>query len=226
MAKKQRPHQDRKSATESSSKRKAAQAEEMAAVRLLDAVAEIVHLGFGYLFDEAEAATLFGALNGWKPNCCMNYEYVFAWNPVFNIHAIEINWQRPNQQILRRVVKRSVRRERILSGSPMTVKEQMAYRLELARRKHGYLSAQEHLEADIDCKWVDLLFVNDSKGRDVFILEMGDALSNKNESVDSIIDRLDEIWQWKTQGLSYFGPFASEEEAEIWMTRNGAFEDV
>lgn len=195
----------------------------MAAVRLLDAFAEIVHQGYGLWLDGSELRV---TLDGWKPNCCVNYEYVFAWNPDFDIYAIEINWKRLNQQILRRVVKRSVRREKILSGSPMTEKEQQAYRLELARRKHSYLSAQERLEAEIDCKWVSLSFVTDSKGRDVFILEMGDALTNKHESVDSIIERLDEIWQWKTQWLSYFGPFASEEEAEIWMARNGAFEDV
>ena len=39
------------------------------------------------------AAKLRTVLNGWKPNCSMNYEYVFAWDPDLDISAIEIDWK-------------------------------------------------------------------------------------------------------------------------------------
>lgn len=53
MAKKTRPKQTRRGGT------------------LLDAVAEIVHQGYGRLFDANE---LRANLDGWQPNCSMNYE--------------------------------------------------------------------------------------------------------------------------------------------------------
>jgi hypothetical protein len=199
------------------------QPDKTAADRLLDAVAEIVHQGYGRLLDGGE---LRATLDGWKPNCCMNFEYVFAWNPDLDIDALQINWKRPNRQILRRVVKRSARMEKIRNGSPMTKKEQHAYRLELARRKHGYKSAEECLDSGTDCKWVDLSFITDSKGRDVYVLEIGDALSSEDEDIDSIIERHEEIWQWKSQLITIVGPFTSSDEAEEWMAESGVFEEV
>ncbi len=73
----------------------------------------------------------------------MNFEYVFAWKPSVDPSDLQVNWNRPQLRILRCVIKGSTRRENILSGSPMTKAERQAYRLELARQKHGYQSAQE-----------------------------------------------------------------------------------
>jgi hypothetical protein len=190
---------------------------------LLDAIAEIVHQGYGRLIDVNELCTV---TDEWQPNSSMNFDYWFAWNPSFDPSSIEINWKRPQVGILRSVVKNSIREKRILSGSPMTKGEQQAYRLELARRKHGYQSAEECLESGTDCKWADLSFVRDSMEREVYILEIGDAASGKNEDVESIIERHEEIWQWKSQPLTIAGPFASPDEAEKWMAENGAFEEV
>lgn len=142
---------------------------------MIDAVAEIVHQGFGRLFDATELRV---ALEGWQPHCSMNYEYVFAWKPGF------------------------------------------------ARRKSVRQTAEQCLEAGTDCKWVDLSFVTDSQGRDVFVLEIGDAAASEDEDVGAIIDRLEEIWQWKSQPLTIAGPFASSDEAEAWMAENGAFREV
>ena len=199
------------------------QPDKTAADSLLDPVAEIVHRGMGRLLDVSE---LINAFDEWKPNCCMNYEYVFCWNPDLDIDELQINWKRPNRQILRHVVTRSVRMEKILNGSPLTKKEQHAYRLEFARRKHGYQTAEECLDSATDCKWVDLSFITDSKGRDVYILEMADAVSGEDEDIDSIIERHEEIWQWKSQPLTIVGPLASSDEAEEWMSANGAFREV
>ena len=189
---------------------------------LVDAIAEIVHQGYGHLINTAE---LCSAIDEWQPHCSTNYEYVFAWNPSLDPSSLEINWKRPQVRILRHVVRNPSREKKILSGSPMTKDEQQAYRLELARRKHGYQSAEECLESGTDCKWADLSFVRDSMGRDVYILEIGDAASGKDEDIDSIIDRHEEIWQWKSQPLTIAGPFASPDEAEEWMAENGAFEE-
>ena len=132
---------------------------------LLDAVAEIVHQGYGRLFDATE---LRANLDGWKPNCSMNYEYVFAWNP----------------------------------------------------------SAKKRLKSVTDCKWIDLSFITDSKGRPVYVLEIGDAAAGEDEDVDSVVERHEEIWQWKAQPLTVVGPFASPDEAEAWMAENGAFKEA
>ena len=131
---------------------------------LLDAVAEIVHQGYGRLFDASE---LRANLDGWQPNCAMNYEYVFAWKP----------------------------------------------------------SAKKRLKSGTECKWVDLSFITDSKGRPVYVLEIGDA-ADEDEDVDSVIERYEEIWQWKSQPLTIVGPFASPDEAESWMAANGAFKEA
>jgi hypothetical protein len=49
--------------------------EEKLSANLLDAVAEIVHQGYGRLFDLGE---LRADINGWKSHRGMNVEYVFA----------------------------------------------------------------------------------------------------------------------------------------------------
>jgi len=97
---------------------------------------------------------------------------------------------------------------------------------EAARLKHGYETARECLDAGTDCKWVDLSFFTDSKGREVYILEMGDAVSTPHDDIDSVIERHEEIWQWKSQGVNINGPFASSAEAEKWMGENGVFEEA
>lgn len=147
MAKKPRPRQARRDGT------------------LLDAVAEIVHQGYGRLLDASE---LRATLDGWQPNCSMNYEYVFAWNP----------------------------------------------------------SAKKCLKSGTNCKWADLSFITDSKGRAVYVLEIGDAAAGEDEDVDSVIERHEAIWQWKAQPLTILGPFASPDEAEAWMAANGAFKEA
>ncbi len=190
---------------------------------LLDAVAEIVHQGCGRLLNATEMRA---ALDGWKPNCSMNYEYVFVWKPSFDLLSLNINWKRPLLGILRKVVKDVIRVEQIKGGSPMTEVEQQEYRLELARQKHGYQSAEECLESETEVQWVDLSYVTDSQGRNVYIIEMADAITTKDDDLDSIIEGHQEIWNWKSLPLTLAGPFASSEEAEEWMAANGAFEEV
>jgi hypothetical protein len=190
---------------------------------LLDSIAEIVHQGYGRLFDAGE---LRATLQGWQSNSLMNFEYVFAWKSEFDLSVLEIDWKRPMVRILREVIKSAGRKRKILSGTPMTEVEQQAYRLELARRKHGYQSAEECLDSGTDCKWVDLSFITDSEGRAVYILEIGDAASCDDENIHSMINRLEEIWRWKSQPLTIAGPFASSDEAEKWMAENGAFKEA
>lgn len=223
MAKKRQAHQPLRNLGPTSMSPTNAQPDMDVSISVIDAVAEIVHQGFGRLLDATE---LRAVLDGWRPHCSMNYEYVFAWKPSFDPSALEINWNRPQMQILRRVVKDATRREKIRSGRRMTMAEKHAYRLELARRKHGYRTAEECVESGTDCKWVDLSFVSDSKGRDVFVLEMADAAAGEDDDWDSLIDRLDEIWHWKSKPLLIAGPFASSDEAEAWMADNGAFKEA
>jgi len=40
-----------------------------------------------------------------------------------------------------------------------------------------------------------------------------------------VIDKYDDVWNWKRGPLTIFGPFRSEEEAEEWMGQKGAFEE-
>jgi hypothetical protein len=130
MAKKKRSRQTRqddKSAMASSLGGGEASTEVSPADALLDAVAEIVHQGFGYMLDAGEVRAV---LDGWKPNCSMNFEYVFSWKPSIDPSALAINWKRPQLRILRHVVKDSIREASILNGSPMTKVEQQAYRLD------------------------------------------------------------------------------------------------
>lgn len=63
-------------------------------------------------------------------------------------------------------------------------------------------------------------------GREVYILELAAAVVGKHDLFDSIDERHEEIWGWKSQGLTTVGPFASSEAAEEWMAENGAFEEV
>jgi hypothetical protein len=77
---------------------------------LIDAVAEIVHQGCGRLLNASEMRA---ALDGWKPSCSMNYEYVFVWKPSFDLSSLNINWKRPRLGILRKVVKDVIRVEQI-----------------------------------------------------------------------------------------------------------------
>ena len=95
MAKKQRPpliRADYQPVIASSSERREAPLEEKLPDTLLDAVAEIVHQGYGRMFD---IGGLRATLDGWQPNCSMNYEYVFAWQPSFDLSMLKINWKRP-----------------------------------------------------------------------------------------------------------------------------------
>ncbi len=194
--------------------------------QLLDAVSEIVHQGYG---DEFNIGEVWDSLSGWKPNCIGNYEYVFSWNSHFDFDSLRVNWKRPNQQILRSVINRTGRLEKILNGSPLTKKEQQSYRLELARQKHGYFSAQQNLKSNFDCKWINLSYLTDSKGRSIYILEMGDADTTTEEEMDSMSPRKfiewhEEVWNWTDQdNMERYGLFTSQIEAEVWMATNGAF---
>lgn len=172
MAKKKRLGRNRR-ATAARSKKQTHDKPDFASV--VDAVAEIVHQGFGRMFDPGE---LIDALDGWKPNSIINYEYVFVWNP------------------------------------------------DAASPKRANHAARQCLEEGIDCKWADLSFITDRNGRDVFVLVMADAVVGNDDDIDSIIDRHEEIWRWKSQPLTIVGPFASVQDAEAWMAHNGAFEEM
>lgn len=87
-------------------------------------------------------------------------------------------------------------------------------------------SAKKRLKTGADCKWVDLSFITESKGRHVYVLEIGDAAAGEDEDVDSVIERHEEIWQWKSQPLTIVGPFSSPDEAEAWMAEIGAFREA
>jgi hypothetical protein len=161
-----------------------------------------------------------------QPNCSMNYEYRFAWNDDCDLATLEIDWKRPRKRILQRVVKKPDRMARISAGARMTTAEKQAYRLELARKEYGYKTAQERLESNDNCKWADLSYVTDSQGRSIYFLEMADAIVSTDTDMDTVIDLHEEVWNWKQQPLSVFGPFRSVEEAEEWMGQKGAFEEV
>lgn len=57
-------------------------------------------------------------------------------------------------------------------------------------------------------------------------MEVGDAVVSEDEGLDGVIDKYDEIWNWKRGPLTIFGPFRSVEEAEEWMGQKGAFEEA
>lgn len=181
------------------------------ALRLsLDAVAELVHQGFGRLLDVSPLYEAFEHL--WEVD---DSEYIFVWNP--EIDDIEVNWKRPNKDIVRRVVKRAGRAAKVLSGTAMTEKEQAAYRVELARKKHGYVSAREGLVSRAGCKWVELSHVTDRQGRPVYIIGLEEALRADGDDGPELRHS-----NWFT----FWGPFRSRDEAERWMENNGAFDEV
>jgi hypothetical protein len=191
----------------------------------IDAIVEFVHAGLGHLLDSCDTYHLVAP--ALKPNCCANFEYRFAWNHECDPDALDINWNRLKKRILKQIVKPD-RMEAILSGARLTARERRSYRLELARKELGYMTAQERLDMSIDCKWVDLSYVRDSKGRLVYFIEMGEA--DTVTDIDEIpegefMDWYTGVWHWKDRPLEIYGPFRSEEEAEAWMEENGAFDD-
>jgi hypothetical protein len=186
--------------------------------RMLEAVAEIVHQGFARILDVSEVVACF---DDWKPTCFLNYEYIFARHSDFDMEAIDIDWERPDRSIVKKIVSRSFRIKKILNGSPMTMKEMAAYRLEVARREHGYQTAEERLESGTECKWADLSGITAASGREILVLELGDPVEE-----DDSIDWPDKAWRWKERGIELAGLFSSGEEAERWMAENGAFEEI
>ncbi len=190
----------------------------------VDALVEFVHRDCAPLLDVIEV--LQAVAPALKPNCSMNYEYRFAWNDDCDPESLEIDWKNPQKRVLQRVVTKSERIDKIQAGAKMTTKEKNAYRVELARQDHHYKTAQEQLESNDNCKWIDLSYVTDSVGRSIYFLEMADAVVTNDDDLDSIIDLHEEIWNWKQQPLGVFGPFRSVEEAEAWMGQKGAFEEA
>lgn len=193
----------------------------------VDAIVEFVHAGLGHiLIPTATYDVLFSVS---KPNCCANFEYRFAYNHECDPESLDINWNRPRKRILKQIVK-PARMEAILSGAKWTAKEKRAYRVEMARRDHGYMTAQENLETKTDLKWVDLSYVTDSKGRSIYFIEMGEADTTTDEDMDEMSAEEffawhTDVWNWKAGPLEIYGPFRSEKEAEAWMDEHGAFDD-
>lgn len=190
----------------------------------IDALVEFVHRGCAHMLDRNKVLRVISS--ALEPNSSMNYEYRFAWSSECDLNALDIDWKRLKKRILRRAITDPERSEGILAGAEMTSNEKEAYRLELARKEHGYKTGEERLESNDDCKWVDLSYVKDSQGRRIYFMEMGDAIVGEDDDDDMVIDRIDEIWHWKRQPLDLFGPFRSVEEAEEWMAQKGAFEEV
>jgi len=194
--------------------------EQTALQQKVDALVEFVHRGGAPLLDVFEVLQAISpALH---PNCCANFEYRFAWNDDCDPDALEIDWNRLKKRILQKAVKSKDRLKKIEAGAKMTAKEKQAYRLELARKDFGYKSAQERLDSDDNCKWVDLSYAADSQGRRIYIMEMGDAVM---PSDDDLIAEIENVWHWKQGPLTIFGPFCSEEEAEEWMGQKGVFDE-
>ena len=197
--------------------------EQTALQQKVDALVEFVHRGGAPLLDVFEVLEAISP--AMHPNGSTNYEYRFAWNDDCDPDELEIDWKRLKKRILQRAVKSKDRLKKIEAGAKMTAKEKQAYRLELARVDHRYKTAQERLESNDNCKWVDLSYVEDSQGRRIYIMEVGDAVVSDDEDVDAVIDKYDEVWNWKRGPLTIFGPFRSVEEAEEWMAQKGAFEE-
>ena len=196
--------------------------------RKVDALVEFVHRGCAPMLDVSEVLSLISP--ALKPNCCANYEYRFTWNDDCDPDSLDIDWKRLRKRVLQRVVKKPERVEKILAGARMSAKEKQAYRLEFARTVYGYRTAEERLDSNDNCKWVDLSYVTDSKGRSIYLLEMADANTTTDEDMEAktpeeFVEWHENLWQWKQQPLGVFGPFRSVEEAEEWMSQKGAFED-
>lgn len=202
--------------------------EQAAHQQKVDALVEFVHSGGAPLLDGNE---VYGAvLSVLHPNCCANFEYRFAWTDDYGPEDMEIDWKRLKKRILQRAVKSNDRLKKIETGAKLTAKEKQAYRLELARKDHGYKTGEERLESNDECKWVDLSYVEDSQGRRIYFLEMGDADTKTDDEIDAMpphefIEWHENVWHWKRQGIGVFGPFCTEEEAEEWMRQKGAFDD-
>jgi hypothetical protein len=196
--------------------------------RLVDAVVEIVHQGYGRLIDGVELYAQF--IKVLKPHCSANYEYVFTWNHECDPKSIEVNWKRLNRRVLRRVISRPNGLKKIAQSGRLTAKEKERYRLAIARQKYGCQTAEERLQTERDLKWVDLSFLTDSRGRQIYLMEIGDADTTSEEEFDSLppkkfMEKYHQTWQWRSRPLTIEGPFASVEEAEAWMDENGAFDD-
>ena len=106
----------------------------------IDALVEFVHRGCAKMLDVNEVLSVISS--ALQPNSSMNYEYRFAWSDTYNPDALDINWKRLKKRILRRAVTDPERCESILAGAEMTAKEKEAYRLELARKEHGYKTGE------------------------------------------------------------------------------------
>ena len=195
--------------------------EQAAIQQKVDAIVEFVHRGGAPLLDVFEVLEVISPAI--HPNGSTNYEYRFAWNDDCDPDTLEIDWKRLKKRILQRTVKSEDRLKKIQAGTKMTAKEKQAYRLELARVDHRYKTAQERLESNDNCKWVDLSYVEDGGGRRIYLMEVGDAVVSDVEDLDTVIDKYDDVWNWKRGPLTIFGPFRSVEEAEEWMLQKGAF---
>jgi hypothetical protein len=73
--------------------------------------------------------------------------------------------------------------------------------------------------------------VEDSGGRRIYIMEVGDADSKTDDEIDALPPRefiqwYENVWHWKRGPLTIFGPFCSVEDAEGWMGQKGAFEEA
>jgi len=195
----------------------------------IDALVEFVHRGCAPMLDVIEVLRVISP--ALKPNCSQNYEYRFAWTDDLDPDSLDIDWKRARKGILQRIVKKPDRMKKIQAGARMTTKEKQAYRLEVARQDHGYMTGQERLDCNDNCKWVDLSYVTDSQGRCIYILEMADALTASDEELEAMTPEEftewhENVWRWKQQPLDVFGPFRSVEEAETWMGQKGAFEEA
>ena len=158
--------------------------EQAALQQKVDGLVEFVHRGGAPLLDVFEVLEAISP--AMHPNASTNYEYRFAWNDDCDPETLEIDWKRPRKRILQRAVKSRDRLKKIEAGAKMTAKEKQAYRLELARVDHLYKTAQERLESNDNCKWVDLSYVEDSQGRRIYIMEVGDAVVSDDEDLDAV----------------------------------------
>ena len=96
----------------------------------------------------------------------------------------------------------------------------------MARVDHRYKTAQERLDTNDNCKWVDLSYVEDSQWRRIYIMEVGDAVVSDDEDVDATDRQVRRCVELEAGPLTIFGPFRSVEEAEEWMAQKGAFEEA
>lgn len=194
----------------------------------LDSVIDLVLRGHGHLIDTTAFLDAFA--DRLKPFGCSNYQYRFVWNHECDPDEIEINWDRLNARLLKQAIKNPNRLVKIEQGGRLTAKESREYRLAVARQRFGYRSAEERLNADQDLNWVDVVVVSDSKGREIYLLQIREAVEITDEAFDQMsgkefMDWHDRAWNVTPQPMIVIGPFASLEDAENWMTSNGAFDE-